>query len=200
MNYYYYYYSSFLLLLSLFLLINATASSQSIVKTLPGFHGILPFKLETGYIGVGEEDEVQLFYYFVESENDPQRDPLILWLTGGPGCSGFSGLVYEIGPLAFDVEAFDGSFPSFITNPYSWTKVANIIFIDSPVGTGFSYATTSQAYNNSDTKSVEHNYWFLRKWLLNHSEFAKNRLYVAGDSYGGKIVPMVALKIAEGGV
>ncbi|XP_020554981.1 serine carboxypeptidase-like 18 isoform X2 [Sesamum indicum] len=192
------YYSSFHLLLSLLLLINATASSQSIINTLPGFHGTLPFKLETGYIGVGEEDEVQLFYYFIESENDPQTDPLILWLTGGPGCSGFSGLVYEIGPLAFDVEAFDGSFPSFITNPYSWTKVANIIFIDSPVGTGFSYATTSQAYNTSDTKSVEHNYLFLRKWLSNHPEFVKNHLYIAGDSYGGKIVPMVALEIAKG--
>ncbi|XP_020554812.1 serine carboxypeptidase-like 18 [Sesamum indicum] len=192
------YYSSFHLLLSLLLLINATTSSQSIINTLPGFHGTLPFKLETGYIGVGEEDEVQLFYYFIESENDPQTDPLILWLTGGPGCSGFSGLVYEIGPLAFDLEAFDGSFPSFITNPYSWTKVANIIFIDSPVGTGFSYATTSEAYNTSDTKSVEQNYSFLRKWLSNHPEFVKNHLYIAGNSYGGKIVPMVALEIAKG--
>ncbi|KAL0350141.1 UNVERIFIED_CONTAM: Serine carboxypeptidase-like 16 [Sesamum radiatum] len=150
-------YSSFHLLLCLLLLITSTASSQSIINTLPGFPGILPFKLETGYIGVGEDDEVQLFYYFIESEDDPKTDPLMLWITGGPGCSGFSGLVYEIGPLAFDIEAFDGSFPSLVTNPYSWTK------FDSPVGTGFSYATTPQAYNNSDTKSAEHNYSFLRK-------------------------------------
>ncbi|KAL0334947.1 UNVERIFIED_CONTAM: Serine carboxypeptidase-like 16, partial [Sesamum radiatum] len=162
------YYSSLIhsLFLCLLLLINTnttTASSQSIINTLPGYTGTLPFKLETGYIGVGEEDEVQLFYYFIQSENDPARDPLILWLTGGPGCSGFSGLVYEIGPLTFDIEAFDGSFPSFIINPYSWTKIANIIFIDSPVGTGFSYANTSQAYNNSDTTSVQYTYSFLRK-------------------------------------
>jgi hypothetical protein len=46
---------------------------------------------------VGELDDVQLFYYFVESERSPKDDPLVLWLTGGPGCSAFSGLVYEIG-------------------------------------------------------------------------------------------------------
>ncbi|KAL0365312.1 UNVERIFIED_CONTAM: Serine carboxypeptidase-like 18 [Sesamum angustifolium] len=182
-----YYYSSFpLLILCLLLLVNTTASSTCIIDTLPGFPGTLPFKLETGYIGVGEKDEVQLFYYFIQSENDPDRDPLILWLTGEPGCSGFSGLVYEIGPLAFDVEAFDGSLPSFVINPYSWTKIANIIFIDSPAGTGFSYATTSQGYINSDNKTAEYNYSFLRKWLLNHPEFVKNRLYIAGNEAGLK--------------
>ncbi|KAL3655945.1 Serine carboxypeptidase-like 7 [Castilleja foliolosa] len=54
------------------------ASSQSIIKTLPGFDGDLPFKLETGYVGVGKSDEVQLFYYFVESEREPEKDPLVL--------------------------------------------------------------------------------------------------------------------------
>jgi hypothetical protein len=49
------------------------------------------------YVGVGELDDVQLFYYFVESGRSPKDDPLVLWLTGGPGCSAFSGLVYEIG-------------------------------------------------------------------------------------------------------
>ncbi|KAG8368498.1 hypothetical protein BUALT_Bualt15G0051900 [Buddleja alternifolia] len=190
----------YLLLVILLLVISyTTAASQSIITTLPGYNETLPFKLETGYIGVGEKDEVQLFYYFIESESDPQKDPLLLWLTGGPGCSGFSGLVYEIGPMAFDYATFDGSLPSFTINPYSWTKIANIIFIDSPVGTGFSYATTSQGYTSSDTKSAKQNYAFLRKWLLNHPTFLKNRLYVVGDSYGGKIIPMLALEIAESG-
>ncbi|GER36926.1 serine carboxypeptidase [Striga asiatica] len=188
----------YLLFLFLVLIRLDQAFSQSTVKTLPGYPGNLPFKLETGYIGVGEKEEVQLFYYFIESENDPRRDPLVLWLTGGPGCSGFSGLVYEIGPLAFDLENFDGSLPSLLLNPYSWTKVANIIFIDSPVGTGFSYATTSEGYYSSDTKSAKDCYTFMQKWLSIHPMFIKNPLYISGDSYGGKIVPMVAVEIAKG--
>lgn len=49
------------------------------------------------YIGVDEKDDVQLFYYFVESERNPRDDPLLLWLTGGPTCSALSGLAFEIG-------------------------------------------------------------------------------------------------------
>lgn len=58
----------------------------------------LNLKIER-YIGVGEKEEVQFFYYFIESENEPEDDPLMLWLTGGPGCSALSGLLYEIGTL-----------------------------------------------------------------------------------------------------
>ncbi|CAI9786811.1 unnamed protein product [Fraxinus pennsylvanica] len=182
----------------LLLLLFNYGASQSIVKTLPGYSGTLPFKLETGYIGVGKNDEVQLFYYFTESQNNPSTDPLFFWFTGGPGCTGLSSLIYEIGPFTFDVANFDGSLPSILLNPYSWTKVASIIFLDLPVGTGFSYAKTSQGYVSSDTKSVKDSYTFLRKWLLNHPMFIKNPLYVAGESYGGKLIPMVALEILRG--
>ncbi|XP_073045603.1 serine carboxypeptidase-like 13 [Primulina eburnea] len=176
-----------------------TAAATNIILTLPGYpEDTLPFHLETGYIGVGEDEQVQLFYYFVESERDPDEDPLVLWLTGGPGCSGFSGLVYEIGPLRFDISSLDGSFPRLILNPYSWTKVANIIFIDSPVGTGFSYATTPEGFTSSDTKATMDNYTFLKKWLSIHPRFIKNRLYIGGDSYGGKTVTLLALEIAMG--
>lgn len=51
------------------------------------------------YVGVGDSEELQLFYYFVESERSPEYDPLLIWMTGGPRCSSFYGLIYEIGNL-----------------------------------------------------------------------------------------------------
>ncbi|KAJ6723891.1 SERINE PROTEASE FAMILY S10 SERINE CARBOXYPEPTIDASE [Salix koriyanagi] len=103
------------------LLLSNVAASKSIINSL---------LLETGYIGVGELEAVQLFYYFIESERSPEDDPLVLWLTGGPGCSALCGLVYEI---------------------------------DAPAGTGFSYSTTLEGYDVSDTLSAAQTYEFLRK-------------------------------------
>ncbi|KAK4749936.1 hypothetical protein SAY87_027385 [Trapa incisa] len=174
------------------------AQSPSIIKRLPGFTGDLPFYLETGYIGVGDLEKVQLFYYFIESERSPKDDALFLWLTGGPGCSAFSGLVYEIGPLLFDYSKSSGKTPVFKRNPYSWTKVANIIFVDSPVGTGFSYATNWEGVENSDTSQVAFLYEFLRKWLSSHPQFLDNPLYITGDSYSGMIIPILVQEVYNG--
>nr|GMC48198.1 Serine carboxypeptidase-like 17 [Ipomoea batatas] len=107
----------------LYLLVFGDGGSQ--VKFLPGFQGPLPFELETGYIGVGESEDVQLFYYFTKSESQPESDPIILWLTGGPGCSALSGLLFEIGPFTLEKEKYNGSLPRIVLNPYSWSKWLN---------------------------------------------------------------------------
>lgn len=182
----------------LLLALPSIGMSQFIVQRLPGYSGNLPFTLETGYIGVGDLDEVQLFYYFIPSERNPTRDPLIFWLDGGPGCSGFSAIVFEIGPLSFNYSDFKGKAPTFELNPHSWTKEASIIFIDSPVGTGFSYSTTPSGYQSSDTLSAHHAYIFLRKWFLLHPEYTGSQFYVGANSYSGIIAPIVVQHILHG--
>ncbi|KAK2445483.1 serine carboxypeptidase [Trifolium repens] len=186
----------------------AIATSESnIVKFLPGFQGPLPFLLETGYIEVSSETEIdenaEVFYYFIESENNPKEDPLLLWLTGGPGCSAFSALAFEIGPLAFKNEVYNGSLPNLVLRQHSWTKVSNIIFLDLPAGTGFSYPKTEAAVQQSTWKLVHNAHQFLRKWLNDHPKFLSNDVYIGGDSYAGIPVPIIVQEISygnEGGV
>ncbi|XP_024014892.1 serine carboxypeptidase-like 15 isoform X2 [Eutrema salsugineum] len=187
-----------LLLLQLVLVLVHHADSGSVVRYLPGYEGPLPFELETGYIGVGEAEEDQMFYYFIKSERNPEEDPLLVWLTGGPGCSSFSGLVYENGPLAFKVEAYNGSIPSLVSTTYSWTKVANIIYLDQPVGTGFSYSRNPFADLPSDTGAAKRVHEFLGKWLAKHPEYFSNPFYVSGNSYSGKVIPTIVQEISNG--
>ncbi|KAI3764276.1 hypothetical protein L2E82_14283 [Cichorium intybus] len=172
--------------------------SKSIVKNLPGFSGNLPFTLETGYVGVGKNEEVQLFYYFVESQRNPQKDPLLLYLTGGPGTSGIVPFLFQIGPLKFEYVNANRTKVNLKVNPYSWTKTANVIFIDLPVGTGFSYAKTWESSRSSDSLVVTHAYDFIRKWLVVHPTFLSNPLYITGISYMGLVIPNVVSKIYNG--
>ncbi|XP_060199312.1 serine carboxypeptidase-like 11 isoform X2 [Lycium barbarum] len=186
----------YLLLVVVAELCSGSAAAGSQVKFLPGFQGPLPFELETGYVGVGDREDVQLFYYFIKSESNPETDPVLLWITGGPGCSALSGLIYEIGPITFEPVEYNGSLPTMILNPYSWTKVASIIFLDLPVGTGFSYARTPAALQSSNLQASDHAYQFLREWFVDHPEFLRNPLYVGGDSYSGMVVPIITQIIA----
>ncbi|OEL28354.1 Serine carboxypeptidase-like 2 [Dichanthelium oligosanthes] len=174
------------------------AAEERVVTHLPGFQGPLPFELRTGYVEVDERNGVRLFYYFTLSERSPADDPLMIWLSGGPGCTSFTGLVYQNGPLSFDPQGYTDGLPKLVYRPESWTKVSSIIYIDSPVGAGFSYSIADQGYNSSDTKAVDQIVIFLKKWFGVHPEFLSNPLYIAGDSYSGMIVPTVTSEIAKG--
>ncbi|KAM3342028.1 serine carboxypeptidase-like 18 isoform X2 [Capsicum galapagoense] len=172
--------------------------SHYIVDYLPGLPGRLPFHLETGYVGIGKDEEVQLFYYFLQSESNPTIDPLLIWLSGGPGCSSVIAIVNEIGPLCFAEQVYNGSMPSFVLNPHAWTKIASVIFLDQPVNTGFSYATNSAAYKYTDVQACKYVYEFLRKWLSDHPQFISNPFYISGNSYSGMTIPVIAQFISNG--
>ncbi|XP_033142245.1 serine carboxypeptidase-like 10 isoform X2 [Brassica rapa] len=165
-------------LLLLILVFSHHADSGSIVKFLPGFEGPLPFELETGYIGIGEEENLQLFYYFIKSEKNPKEDPLLLWLNGGPGCSSLEGLLFENGLVAVKVEVYNGSLVSLVSTTYSWTQMANIIYLDQPIGAGFSYSRTPLG-KTSDTNEAKMIHEFLQKGYVlgnpvTYPEFEEN--------------------------
>ncbi|KAF2908518.1 hypothetical protein DAI22_12g190000 [Oryza sativa Japonica Group] len=181
----------------------ATASHHHVVTTLPGYDGELPFRLETGYVAVDEEEHgAELFYYFVESESgDPRRDPLLLWLTGGARCSVLSGVFFEVGPVRLALEhhrPYDaGELPRLRYHPHGWTKAASVLFVDSPVGAGWSFSRHPDGYLVGDVSASLQLKHFLAKWISDHPEYLANPFYIGGDSYAGKIVPFLAQKISE---
>ncbi|KAF7594750.1 hypothetical protein BBP40_008457 [Aspergillus hancockii] len=85
----------------------------------------------TGWLDVGHK---HLFFWYFESQNDPVNDPLTLWMTGGPGGSSMIGLFEEVGPCLVN-EHGNGTY----YNPWGWSKNSSLLFVDQPVGVGFSY-------------------------------------------------------------
>ncbi|KDP38716.1 hypothetical protein JCGZ_04069 [Jatropha curcas] len=120
------------------------------VLGLPGQTFDVSFAHYSGYVTVNEESGRAFFYWFMEAVEDPESKPLVLWLNGRPGCSSIGyGEAEEVG--LFYIQA-DGK--TLYLNPYSWNNVANILFIDSPVGVGFSYSnTSSDVLNNGDKRT-----------------------------------------------
>ncbi|KAJ0101886.1 hypothetical protein Patl1_05723 [Pistacia atlantica] len=184
---------SSLVLLFVFLFLR-NADCGQIVRTLPGYTGTLPFKLETGYVSVGDSE---LFYLFVESQGNPEVDPVLFYVVGGPGCSALNGFFFQTGPLQFNQTDYTGGLPSLDLYPYTWTKTASIVFVDSPVGSGYSYASTAAGFVLSDSKFANQTYNFMRTWLNEHPQYIPNRVVLATDSYSGIVAPIVVQKILE---
>ena len=104
-----------------------------LITDLPLYNGTfnsIPFKQYSGYISLSDDDETSLFFWFVESQQSPSNDPLVLWTNGGPGASSIDyGFWVEHGPFRFTPNA-----TMVNPNPYSWNKLANMIYLESPSG------------------------------------------------------------------
>ncbi|KAK7340375.1 hypothetical protein VNO77_21077 [Canavalia gladiata] len=191
--------SLFMLFLGHWISVQA-APSGSLITQLPGFNAPFPSKHYSGYISIdgNAENGKNLFYYLVSSERDPVKDPVVLWLNGGPGCSSFDGFVYEHGPFNFEAAKSKRYLPTLHINPYSWSKVSSIIYLDSPAGVGLSYSKNSSKYVTGDLQTASDTHAFLLKWFQQFPEFLANPFYIAGESYGGVYVPTLASEVVKG--
>ena len=140
--------------------------------------------------GSGNDDgDKNYFFWMFESRNDPANDPVVLWLTGGPGCSSTLALLSENGPCSVNA---DGS--GTISNPSSWNSNATVLWLDQPAGVGFSYGTM----NDSNEDMVgEDAYFFLQSFMADHPEYSTQPFYIFGESFGGHYAPGVAHTIFE---
>ncbi|GAA5886105.1 hypothetical protein JCM16303_000043, partial [Sporobolomyces ruberrimus] len=144
-----------------------------------------------GYLDVAESADGQpsrhFFSWIFESRSDPKNDPVVLWVNGGPGCSSFTGLLQELGPC----KAQKHGDP--IRNPHSWNSNATVIFLDQPVGVGFSYSNKNDHGVWTTEAAARDTYAFLQIFFHTFGDrFATNDFHIAGESYGGRYVPLFA--------
>ncbi|XP_010274881.1 PREDICTED: serine carboxypeptidase-like 34 [Nelumbo nucifera] len=158
------------------------------VIRLPGQPPV-KFRQYAGYIPVDGIHGKALFYWFFEATSHPQKKPLLLWLNGGPGCSSLGyGEAEELGPFLIQKGT-----PELRFNKYTWNKAANLLFLESPVGVGFSYSNRSSDINElGDTVTAKDSYMFLVNWFQRFPQYKSHDFYIAGESYAGHYVPQLA--------
>ncbi|KAH9479646.1 Carboxypeptidase S1 [Psilocybe cubensis] len=150
-------------------------SDSGVCETTPGVHQM------SGYIDVGTN--MSMWFWFFESRESPETAPFTLWLNGGPGCSSMIGLFQENGPCQVNP---DGA--TTVLNPFSWNNISNMIYIDQPIGTGFSFGTDTV----NSTLAASPFVWQAFQVLFESNEFAKyqSREFIfATESYGGHYGP-----------
>jgi cathepsin A (carboxypeptidase C) len=144
-----------------------------------------------GYIDAssGLFSRTKYFFWLFDSKSDPANDPLIMWLSGGPGCSSQLALLAENGPCSVTTSG-DGT----NINPYSWHSKANVMWVDQPAGTGF-----STGLGTHDEAGVAANmYVFLQGFFQQFPRFQNSDFYIFGESYAGHYVPAIGHEIWEG--
>nr|XP_023012514.1 venom serine carboxypeptidase-like [Leptinotarsa decemlineata] len=130
-----------------------------------------------------------MFFWFFPAKKNYKSAPVLLWLQGGPGASSLYGLFSENGP--FILKGAD----KVRHREYTWTHDHSVIYIDNPVGTGFSF--TDGGYAQNETKVGEDLYEALKQFFTLFPELQKNDFFVTGESYAGKYLPAIAYTILK---
>ncbi|KND87691.1 Carboxypeptidase S1 [Tolypocladium ophioglossoides CBS 100239] len=102
---------------------------------------------------------IHTFFWYFESQKSPSDSPLVIWMNGGPGASSMFGLFTENGPCHINNNLTASS------NPWSWNREYNMLYIDQPVQTGFSYDVVTPGTLNL----MDGNITPLRKGELNEA-------------------------------
>lgn len=140
-----------------------------------------------GWIKVTDRGDA-LFYLHFEARNNASTAPLVFWLTGGPGCASELALFYENGPYTINDDL------SLTSNPYTWNTDANVIWIDQPVGTGYSNATILDI----DEQEIAQNFYhFILGFYELNPQYEGRPLFMTGESYAGHYIPAISAYVAS---
>ncbi|XP_045510822.1 venom serine carboxypeptidase-like isoform X2 [Colias croceus] len=144
----------------------------------------------SGFFTVNKTYDSNMFFWYFPVENKPVNEtPWIIWLQGGPGITSLTGLFDEIGP--FKVTHFQ----ELRRNRYSWIKNHSLLFIDNPVGTGYSFTNDFNGFSRDMAAYSKNLYSTVKQFLEVFSELKTAPLYIAGESYAGKYVPALGVQL-----
>ena len=169
----------------IFLLTRNSENMSTFKLSFGNGYGPETVKQISGYLPV--QNRGNLFFWFFESRNDPQNDPLLIWLQGGPGCSSMYALGYENGPYKFQ----NGK---LTLNPFSWNAAVNLMYIDNPIDVGFSDGPKDSECKSS-TCAANDMYELLIQFYSNFPKYKQNPLIVSGESYAGHWVSALSWKL-----
>lgn len=123
------------------------------------------------------------FWYFPPTKNGSEND-LIFWTNGGPGCSSLEGFLQENGPISWQ---WGQAKPT--PNPYSWTNLGHMLWVEQPVGTGFSQGEPNI---HNETELAAQLVGFLQQFFNVFTELKEKKFYLTGESYAGMYLPYIA--------
>lgn len=139
-----------------------------------------------GYITVDESVGSNMFFWLFTAQDGNPDAPLLAWLNGGPGSSSLYGLFGEVGPFSVNPQG------QLVRRLTSWNQHYSLLFIDNPVGTGFSYTESTSGFSTTELDVATNLYSGLAQFFTAFPEFQKRDFYLCGESYAGKYVPATA--------
>ncbi|XP_006896197.1 PREDICTED: probable serine carboxypeptidase CPVL [Elephantulus edwardii] len=140
----------------------------------------------SGYITVDKKYNSNLFFWFFPAQDEPNHAPVVLWLQGGPGSSSLFGLFVEHGPYVVTSKL------TLHARDYPWTRKFSMLYIDNPVGTGFSFTEDALGYAVNEDDVASNLYSALIQFFQLFPDYKNNSFYATGESYAGKYVPALA--------
>lgn len=173
-------------------LIEAEQFKEALQKSKVGNIGDLPDVLSySGFITVNKKLGSNLFFWFFPAKENPETAPVFLWLQGGPGTSSFEGLFVEHGPYYLD----ENIEPQL--RDITWTRTISMLYVDNPVGTGFSFTESEKGYATNQDDVSRDMVEMLQQFFTLFSEYSSNDFYLSGESYAGKYVPSIGALLHE---
>lgn len=148
----------------------------------------------SGYLWADKDTRARMFYAFYEAKHPAGAltdTPLLLWLQGGPGCSSMIGNFYELGPYRVHDDL------RLNENPAPWNDKYGVLFVDNPVGTGFSVAEEDGHVPTDQAGVAAHLLSAIAQFFAERPGFLARPFFLAGESYAGKYVPAFGHHIME---